>query len=77
MLVVSIALCRKGQSFGATIKFDPHFFSLLKNGIIQTFLVAFSIKNVWGIYRHVVIKMMLSNSQKQQKPQTAHASRAP
>ena len=30
------------QSFGATLKDDPHF--LLFNGIIQTILVAFSIK---------------------------------
>ena len=30
------------QSFGATLKVDPHFF--LFNGIIQTVLVAFSVK---------------------------------
>ena len=30
------------QSFGATLKFDPHFFVF--NGIIQTILVAFSMK---------------------------------
>ena len=30
------------QSFGANLKFDPHFFVF--NGIIQTVLVAFSVK---------------------------------
>ena len=35
-------LHRKMQSFGATLKFDPHLFLL--NGIIQTILVAFSMK---------------------------------
>ena len=42
MRVVTIVLHRKMQSFGATLKFDPHFFLL--NGIIQTSLVAFSMK---------------------------------
>ena len=34
------------QSFGATLKFDPHFFAF--NGIIQTILVAFSVKTSWA-----------------------------
>ena len=39
---MSIALNRTLYSFGATLKFEPHFFAF--NGIIQTNLVAFSMK---------------------------------
>ena len=42
MPVETIVLYRKTQSFGATLRFDSHFFLL--NGIIQTILVAFSMK---------------------------------
>ena len=35
---------RQIQSFGATLKFDPHFFVL--NGIIETILMAFSMKTL-------------------------------
>ena len=38
----SIVLYTKLQCFGATLKFDPHFFLL--NKIIQIILVAFSMK---------------------------------
>ena len=37
-----MALYRKMQSFGATFKFESHFFVF--NGIIQTVLVGFSMK---------------------------------
>ena len=40
--VVSIALYRKMQSFGATLKFDPHFFAF--NGRTRTILVGFSMQ---------------------------------
>ena len=40
--VVSIALDRKMQILGATLMFDPHFFVF--KGIIQTILVAFTMK---------------------------------
>ena len=42
MPVAPIVLYRKMRSFGAALKFDPHF--VLSNGIIQTILVAFSMK---------------------------------
>ena len=39
---MSFALYRKMQSFGATLKFDPHFFVF--NMIIQTIFMAFLMK---------------------------------
>ena len=42
MRVLTNVLCRKIQSFCATLQFDS--LSFLLNGIIQTFLVAFSMK---------------------------------
>ena len=44
--VASIALYRKMQFRCYALEFDPHFFVF--NGIIQTILVAFSMKTSWA-----------------------------
>ena len=76
MSVLSIALYRKRQNVGATLKFDPIFF--LVNRIIQTIWVAFSMKTsrvCSGMlsYENDALKF----SKNCEKPQTARASRAP
>ena len=58
--VVSIALYRKMQSFGATLKFDPHLFVF--NGIILTILVAFLTNIACPIAQGLVDLFYLSKS---------------
>ena len=53
MPVETIVLYRKTQSFGATLRFDPHFFSV-KWDNSNHFGGIFK-ENVYGMYWHVVL----------------------
>ena len=58
--VVSIALHRKKQIFGAALKFDPHFWCLM--GSFKSFWWRFQWKRLEHVMACCLLKMMTSNS---------------